>query len=98
MRIRTSMYRRGGYMIHCNNTREGESIEQVIQRVTINGEPVKADVQMYYTERKQGVLPQYDIRTDRFEIALQAMDKVAKSKAARRDNVQTEATAEAGNE
>lgn len=32
-----------------------------------------------YTEKKDGVLPEYDIRTDRFEIALDAMDKINQS-------------------
>lgn len=32
-----------------------------------------------YTEKKDGVLPEYDIRTDRFEIALDAIDKINQS-------------------
>lgn len=32
-----------------------------------------------YTEKKDGVMPEYDIRTDRFEIAIEAMDKINKS-------------------
>ena len=34
-----------------------------------------------YTEKKDGVLPEYDIRTDRFEIAIDAMDKINQSAA-----------------
>lgn len=34
-----------------------------------------------YTEKKDGVLPEYDIRTDRFEVALDAMDKINQSTA-----------------
>lgn len=34
-----------------------------------------------YTEKKDGVLPEYDIRTDRFEVALDAMDKINQSAA-----------------
>ena len=34
-----------------------------------------------FTEKKDGVLPAYNIRTDRFDIALEAMDKIGKSKA-----------------
>lgn len=29
-----------------------------------------------YTEKKDGVKPEYDIRTDRFEIAREAMEKI----------------------
>ena len=32
-----------------------------------------------YTEKKDGVLPEYDIRTDRFEVAIDAIDKINKS-------------------
>lgn len=34
-----------------------------------------------YTEKRDGVLPEYDIRTDRFEIAIDAMDKINQSAA-----------------
>lgn len=34
-----------------------------------------------YTEKKDGVLPEYDIRTDRFEVAIEAIDKINKSAA-----------------
>lgn len=34
-----------------------------------------------YTEKKDGVQPEYDIRTDRFEVAIDAMDKINQSTA-----------------
>lgn len=34
-----------------------------------------------YTEKKDGVMPEYDIRTDRFEVAIDAIDKINKSAA-----------------
>ena len=34
-----------------------------------------------YTEKKDGVLPEYDIRTDRFEVAIDAIDKINQSAA-----------------
>lgn len=34
-----------------------------------------------YTEKKDGVQPEFDIRTDRFEVALDAMDKINQSAA-----------------
>ena len=36
-------------------------------------------------ERKEGVIPAYDVRTDRFEIAVEAMGKVVKSNVAKRE-------------
>jgi len=32
-----------------------------------------------YTEKKDGVQPEFDIRTDRFEIAIDAIDKINQS-------------------
>lgn len=34
-----------------------------------------------YTEKRDGVLPEYDIRTDRFEVAISAIDKINQSAA-----------------
>lgn len=34
-----------------------------------------------YTEKKDGVLPECDIRTDRFEVAIEAIDKINQSEA-----------------
>lgn len=65
---------------------EGESIEMKMRRVTTTNEPIENVAPMIYTERKDGVLPECDIRTDRFNIAQEAMDKVSKSYAAKREN------------
>lgn len=55
---------------------EGEPIEKKIRRIVENKEPISDGAQIVYTEKKDGVLPQYDIRTDKWAIALDAMDKV----------------------
>lgn len=34
-----------------------------------------------YTEKKDGVQPEFDIRTDRFEVAIDAIDKINQSTA-----------------
>ena len=64
---------------------EGESIEQKVAKLIENNEPITDGAPIIYTEKKDGVLPQYDIRTDKWEIAQSAMDlanasKIAKSK------------------
>lgn len=56
----------------------GEPLEEKVRRVIDSGAPVEAVSPMYYTERKEGVKPETDIRTDRFEIALNAMDGITK--------------------
>lgn len=63
---------------------EGEDIETKIERIIDNKEPIEQISPIIYTERKDGVLPQYDIRTDRFEVAQTAMDKVSKMRITKR--------------
>ena len=63
---------------------EGETIEAKVQRIVINKEPIEDGAPIIYTEKKDGVLPQYNIRTDKWDIAQSAMDlaqqqRIAKS-------------------
>lgn len=62
---------------------EGESIELKVKRVVENNEPITDGAPIVYTEKKDGVLPQYDIRTDKWSIALDAMDKVQSQRIAK---------------
>lgn len=64
---------------------EGETIEQKCARITENKEPITDGAPIIYTLRQEGVRPEYNIRTDRFDIALEAMDAVNKVKQAKRD-------------
>lgn len=61
---------------------EGESIEQKMFRVSNSKEPIDNIAPLIYTEKKDGVLPQYDHRTDRFEQARIATDRVHSTRAA----------------
>jgi hypothetical protein len=65
---------------------EGEPIEHKIQRVLKNKEPIKDGAPIIYTEKKDGVISAYNIRTDRWEIATEAMDLVHRSKTAMADD------------
>ena len=60
-------------------TCEGEFIEEKVARVVENREPIEDGAPIIYTERKDGVLPAYNIRTDKWDIALTAMDQVNKN-------------------
>jgi len=77
-------YSKGGLKI--NNSTQGETIEQKVERILDNKEPIKDGAPLVYTDRKDGVLAGYNIRTDRWEVAVEAMDKVAKAVTAKRDN------------
>lgn len=62
----------------------GERIEQKVNRIVNNKEPIKDGAPLIYTDRKDGVKAEMNIRTDRFELALDAMDIVAKDKLTKR--------------
>lgn len=68
-----------------NQSTEGETIEQKMERIINNKEPIKDGAPILYTERKEGVRASTNIRTDRFEIAVEAADKIAKSYKAKRE-------------
>lgn len=69
-----------------NDSTQGETIEQKVERILDNKEPIKDGAALIYTDRKDGVQAGYNIKTDRWEIAVEAMDQVAKTKAAQREN------------
>lgn len=64
----------------------GETIEAKVRRITENNEPITDGAPIIYTNREDGVLPAYNIRTDRWEIAQQAMDAVNQANLAKSKN------------
>lgn len=72
--------------IKVNDSYKGERLEEKIQRIVNNGEPITDGAPLIYQEREKGVEAQYNIRTDRMEIALDAMDKVSKTHLAKRED------------
>ena len=44
-------------------------------------------MQIIYTNRKDGVQPGYNIRTDRFEVAIEASDRITQNKLAKREEL-----------
>lgn len=65
---------------------DGESIENKVRRITENNEPITDGAPIIYTNREDGVLPAYNIRTDRWDIAQQAMDAVNQANLAKSKN------------
>ena len=64
-------------------TYEAEPREVKLRKI-ISGETSSMEDGVFpiiYTEKKDGVQPEYDIRTDRFEVAIDAMDKINQSAA-----------------
>lgn len=63
-----------------NDSTIGESIEEKMRRLLRDKEPIKDLAPQVYTERKDGVRPEYDIRTDKWEVATEARDKIAEER------------------
>lgn len=74
---------RKGCIDNPNLTYEAEPREVKLRKI-ISGESSSMEDGVFptiYTEKRDGVLPEYDIRTDRFEVAIDAMDKINQSTA-----------------
>lgn len=74
--------------LNVNESAEGQTLETQIERMIQNKEPITNAEALIYTERKEGVKPEMNIRTDRFEIAIEATDKIQRSYSARREERQ----------
>ena len=59
---------------------EGESIENKCARIVENNEPISDGAPMVYTKRADGVKNEFNIRADKWDIALDAMEKVNTAK------------------
>lgn len=72
---------RRGCINEPNLTYQAEPREVKLRKI-INGESNNMEDGVFptiYTEKKDGVQPEFDIRTDRFEVAINAMDKINQS-------------------
>lgn len=61
--------------INQDNTYTAEPLIYKLRRMTETNEPIKPETTIVYTEKAQGVMPAYDIRTDKFDVAQEAQDK-----------------------
>lgn len=80
--MKTARNRRG--CINDPNLTYQADPREVKLRKIINGEANNMEDGVFptiYTEKKDGVQPEFDIRTDRFEVAINAMDKINQSMA-----------------
>lgn len=80
--MKTARSRRG--WINDPNLAYQADPREVKLRKIINGESNNMEDGVFptiYTEKKDGVQPEFDIRTDRFEVAIDAMDKINQSAA-----------------
>ena len=78
--MKTAINRRG-CINDPNLTYQAEPREVKLRKI-ISGESNNMEDGVFptiYTEKKDGVQPEFDIRTDRFEVAIDAIDKINKS-------------------
>lgn len=99
--MKTAKSRRG-CVNNPNLTYQAEPREVKLRKI-INGESSTMEDGVFptiYTEKKDGVQPEYDIRTDRFEVAIDAFDKINQSVASQvaKSKGETEAVKEFGAE
>lgn len=64
-------------------TEAGESIEEMLRRLTANKEPIPQNVPPIFTAKADGIIADYDIRHDRWDTAYYATDQWAKSEIAK---------------
>lgn len=99
--MKTARSRRG-CIDNPNLTYQAEPREVKLRKI-ISGEANNMEDGVFptiYTEKKDGVQPEFDIRTDRFEIAIDAMDKINQSAANQiaKNKGETEAVKDFGTE
>lgn len=64
--------RNAGTTIEVYDAAEGETIEQKIERLQETNDGIEDGAPLIYTEKAEGVIPAYDIRSDKWDIAMEA--------------------------
>lgn len=77
-------------LIKCNNSYEGERIENKIRKALDGTENLEMGKPAIFGERKVGVIPSTDIRTDRWDLAIEAQEHVNQTKTAEYDRITIE--------
>jgi len=68
--------------IHRSTTEIGQPIQDKIKNILEQNENLN-EAPLIYTEKADGVMAGYNIRTDKWEIAIEAMDKINKIRTAK---------------
>lgn len=70
--------------INVNKSKEGQTMEQRMSKLMEQEEPIKDKAPLIWTPKDEGVRPEFNIRTDRYDLAQEAMDMVSRSEKAKR--------------
>ena len=79
--------------LRINKSVEGETIEMKMRRIVDNKEPITDGAPLIYGPKGE-IMAGHNIRTDRFEIAVEAMDNISKANIAKGSEVTLEAKEE----
>ena len=77
---------------------EAESIEEKVRRIVNENEPIEDGAPIIFQERIDGVKPEFNIRTDKWDVAQEAMDKVHASNIAASKTIATSTEEKPGGE
>lgn len=77
-----------------NEAYEGETIEERMRRIKTNKDPITDGAPLIYTDKSDGVIAEYDIRADKFEIMLEANEKAYEQHAANKKDFEAKLQAE----
>lgn len=59
---------------------EGDTIEQRVEKIMNNNEPITDGATQLFTDRADGVIPEYDVRTDKWDQAIDMTTEISKRK------------------
>ena len=71
--------------IEYNDATEGEPIERRVERIMSQNEPITDGAPIIYTKRSDGVQPQYNVRTDRWDYALDMTNEITRQALVKRE-------------
>lgn len=71
-------------LVEKNDSYTAKTLEETISDMIYNKEPINETAPLIYTARADGVRPEYNIRTDKFDQALELTEKTALSRRERR--------------
>lgn len=74
-------------LISCNESYEAEALEMKIRKALDGTENLELGKPALFTRRGDGVLPETDIRTDRWDIAMEAQNHVNQIKSTEYDRI-----------
>lgn len=72
-----------------NSSVEGETIEKKIRRIMMQGEAIEDGAPLIFVEEKDGVPHETNIRTDRFDLAVEALDSLTRDSLAKSEGGST---------